>query len=846
MAASVKRKSKIHSPLILAAEIILTIGVSVAFVFSGLATLENEGRQTAEETKLDYARVEQNYISIFKTLTIPIRDKVDEGISFDEMQAYLRSNNEKYTQAIGEDIFDGIALTYKGGYARSWDYGDYSHYDPTKRIWYQRAQEAGGEPVLVPPYVSYLGVNAPSADQVIEITVAQKYNDEVSFDLDLKLGEISSLINNKNASYDGASVLLYEKNGYILAATDSTLYSHNVQVADSAVSESLMKALAASKNAQEQLRFAIVSGQAEYLYTSSDGEGNCYVILVPFLSFFVKNLLLAMLIMILLIALECIIFIKNRQVISGMNRASVLQRHVLESIAYHYEAVFIGNAVTGKHTNIHSVRGMTGILENIIGNEEKLQEYAEQHVKEEYRQEFVRALLPKNVSEALSESSSAFVRVQMTDEHWYSIRTIRDREYEKSHSYFTFIENADEEMEHQLKLREALDNANAATAAKTEFLSRMSHDIRTPLNGIIGMTFFANKEDNPPATKEYLAKIDTSSKFLLGLVNDILDMSKVESNRVELRAEPYTFGMLANYLNAVIVPLCENKGISFVRDLQPDPDHTPLIDSLRGNQIIFNLFSNAVKYTPEGGTILFRFHQKMLPDGKVQIHMEITDNGVGMSEDFQKVLFEPFTQENRDDASDKRGTGLGLAIVKKMAELMGGTISVESKEGKGTTFLLDGSFECISNDQLPKNEKLTRSEHFSSGILKDKRVLVCEDHPMNQEIIRKLLENESMIVEIAGDGADGVKKFSSSEEGTYDVILMDIRMPNVNGYEATKIIRSLNRADAKTVPIIAMTADAFAEDIRKCLDAGMNEHIAKPIDPLQLVDVLVRFLSGTV
>jgi hypothetical protein len=365
MAAPVKRKSKIHSPLILAAEIILTIGVSVAFVFSGLATLENEGRQAAGETKQDYARMEQNYISSFEALTIPIKEKVDEGISFDEMQAYLRSNDEKYAQAIGEGVFDGIALTYKGGYARSWSYGDYSDYDPTKRIWYQRAQEAGGEPVLVPPYVSYLGTNAPSADQVIEITVAQKYSDEVSFDLDLKLSEISTLIKNKTASYDGASVLLYEKNGYILAATDSALYSHNVLVADSAVTESLMNALTASRNAQEQLRFAIVSGRAEYLYTSSDGEGNCYVILVPFLSFFVENILLAMLITILLIALECIIFIKNRQVISGMNKASILQRHVLESIAYHYEAVFIGNSVTGRNTEIHSVHRMKGILESI-------------------------------------------------------------------------------------------------------------------------------------------------------------------------------------------------------------------------------------------------------------------------------------------------------------------------------------------------------------------------------------------------------------------------------------------------------------------------------------------------
>jgi CheY-like chemotaxis protein len=234
----------------------------------------------------------------------------------------------------------------------------------------------------------------------------------------------------------------------------------------------------------------------------------------------------------------------------------------------------------------------------------------------------------------------------------------------------------------------------------------------------------------------------------------------------------------------------------------------------------------------------------MVQDDRMRMRMKISDNGIGMSEEFQKVLFEPFTQENRNDVSEQRGTGLGLAIVKKMVTLMGGTISVDSRVGEGTTFVMEGEYPCIRNKELPRNDKMRDAEKNDRGVLHGKRVLVCEDHPMNREIIMALLEKEKMIIDMAEDGEIGEKMFAASAEGYYDIILMDIRMPNQNGYEATAAIRAMKRGDAGTVPIIAMTADAFEQDIQKCLAAGMNGHLPKPISPRQLNDMLVRHLSG--
>ena len=260
------------------------------------------------------------------------------------------------------------------------------------------------------------------------------------------------------------------------------------------------------------------------------------------------------------------------------------------------------------------------------------------------------------------------------------------------------------------------------------------------------------------------------------------------------------------------------------------------------NQIFFNILSNAVKYTQEGGKIIFRMREHITGDAKMAFDCEVIDNGIGMSREFQEILFDPFSQEGRDDNSQSRGSGLGLAIVKKIIDLMGGTIGVDSELGKGTKFTFHFEFDSIRAEDITESD--TRFAAENDKILNGKHVLICEDHPLNQQIAKALLEERGMIVEIAENGQSGIKEFMRSSESYYDVILMDIRMPVMDGYEAARAIRKLKRKDAVKVPIIAMTADAFEEDVEKCLEVGMDGHIAKPLDPDSMAEEIAASLSG--
>lgn len=392
------------------------------------------------------------------------------------------------------------------------------------------------------------------------------------------------------------------------------------------------------------------------------------------------------------------------------------------------------------------------------------------------------------------------------------------------------------------KLSVAMEESKKANSAKSEFLSRMSHDMRTPLNVIIGMTYLAREQKLLPVVADYLAKIDRSSKFLLSLINDILDMSKVESNKIEFHAEPYPPEEFKAYMDAVIQPLVETKNQKLLIKVDIAPGYVPVMDKLRTNQIVFNLLSNAIKYTPEGGTITYTAIGKLQPDGKMHIHIEVKDNGIGMSEAFQEVLFDPFTQERQSDVASNRGTGLGMAITKRLVTLLQGTIAVQSKLNEGSIFFVDFTVKTLK-EQTVKAAKLEKqNETVKEDILEGKHILLCEDHPLNQEIGKTLLEKKGAQVVIAENGQQGLELFKTSVPYFYDAVLMDIRMPVMNGYAATAALRKLDREDAATVPIIAMTADAFADDVQKCKAAGMNDHIAKPINPKVMFTTIAKYL----
>lgn len=383
------------------------------------------------------------------------------------------------------------------------------------------------------------------------------------------------------------------------------------------------------------------------------------------------------------------------------------------------------------------------------------------------------------------------------------------------------------------------DKAEQAAQAKTEFLSRMSHDIRTPLNAIIGLTHLARKESDLQTVEDYLGKIDTSSKFLLGLINDILDMSKIENGDMTLNESPFTREEFMDSIQTVIQPLIEDKDINFVFDMTTGVECI-MADKLRFSQIFFNLLSNAAKFTPDGGTIEFiseRIEPNPDDDGKIGIRFFVRDTGIGMSEEFLKHLYDPFAQERSKLGDKARGTGLGLPIVKSLVEAMGGTISVKSELGKGTEFRIE--LYLAAAEPPAKEPETERTEQNLNGA----HILLVEDNEINSYVAKTILEQFSCVVDAAENGQIAVDKFAQSAENSYDVILMDVHMPVMDGIEATKLIRAMSRGDAVSVPIIAMTADAFDREKAQTIDAGMNEHISKPIDPDLLYNTISKYLK---
>ena len=388
-------------------------------------------------------------------------------------------------------------------------------------------------------------------------------------------------------------------------------------------------------------------------------------------------------------------------------------------------------------------------------------------------------------------------------------------------------------------LEDSLKAAEKANQAKSEFLSRMSHDIRTPMNAIIGMTAMALSYENGPGTLDCLKKIQSSSQFLLSLINDILDVSKIESRKLHLSPEPYPLENFLSQIKQIIQPLCDAKNIKFRVVANIPEDSCIMVDQIRFNQIFLNLLSNAVKYTSKDGYVEFSIENYWENESIRHIHFRICDTGIGMSEVFQKHMFEPFSQEDTKHVSTEAGTGLGLSIVKSLVELMHGEISVESKPNKGTVFLIDLEVPPCS---LPRKTSLGQSKVMDAQ-LAGHRILLCEDNELNTEVADWLLQQAGIEVQNVSDGQEAVKAFAAAAPGTYDVILMDIRMPHMDGLEATRQIRSMQRSDAKTIPILAMTADAFEEDRQRSLQAGMNGHLSKPLSPELLYQILAKVFN---
>ena len=386
----------------------------------------------------------------------------------------------------------------------------------------------------------------------------------------------------------------------------------------------------------------------------------------------------------------------------------------------------------------------------------------------------------------------------------------------------------------------AAKKAEAATEAKTEFLQRMSHDIRTPINGICGMVNMADHyADDMEKQKEYRTKVKEASNLLLELVNDVLDMSKLESGEIVLEEIPFNLSSISREVLAVIEQMAAEQNIRIVWE-KKEITHRDLIGSAGYvKRVMMNILSNAVKYNRENGHIYISCME--IPAGQpgmTTMEFVCRDTGIGMTEEFQKHIFEPFAQEHTGSRTKFAGTGLGMPIAKNLVEKMGGAITFESEEGTGTTFVIRVPFKIDMNA-----DKREKQKDVSEKSIKGLHILLAEDNELNMEIAEFMLQNEGAEVTKAWNGQEAVELFRKSKPGEFDVILMDIMMPVMNGYEATKKIRSLDREDAKMIPIIAMTANAFTEDRLRAKEAGMDEHIAKPVDGKLLINIIYKLMK---
>ncbi len=485
---------------------------------------------------------------------------------------------------------------------------------------------------------------------------------------------------------------------------------------------------------------------------------------------------------------------------------------------------------------------------------EWINDYAESCVTEKYREGFRQFTAPDNIRDRLaSERIIAYRYLACRDGHEYyemirvaGVRRAEERDDHIVHAVGLGLTVIDREMRETMAnseaLADALARAEEASKAKTAFLSNMSHEIRTPMNAIIGLDSIALHDPDIPAhTREELEKIGASAKHLLSLINDILDMSRIESGRMELREKAFSLKEFLDQINIIVGGQCEEKELVYECNVVGTHGECFVGDELKLKQVLINILGNSVKFTESPGTVRFTVEQLSAEGETCILRFTISDTGIGMDAAFIEKLFDAFSQEDATTTNRYGGSGLGMAISRRMVDMMNGEILVESEKGVGSTFTVTVPLRQAASADAPQSA--AEPEPDSIAPVAGLHVLIAEDQEMNAEILGDLLEMEEITWEWAENGHLAVEMFSQSEPHHFVAILMDMRMPVMDGLDATRAIRKLERPDAGEIPIIALTANAFEEDVRRCLEAGMNAHLSKPVDIDVLKMTLGRLIS---
>ncbi|WP_295569507.1 ATP-binding protein [uncultured Holdemanella sp.] len=519
-------------------------------------------------------------------------------------------------------------------------------------------------------------------------------------------------------------------------------------------------------------------------------------------------------------------------------------RHEVEALSAGYSYICLINLETGdveliKGNNIPGLNGRYTQMDHNI-----LLEQVNRLITEPFRESSIEFYDSKTIAKRLEGKNSLFHTCERTDGTWILSMIVPQKYDENGHIVSVLLANRDftEEKKRELEQEEALRQekikAEKANEAKSIFLFNMSHDIRTPMNAIVGYSQLMKKELTNPKLVHYQEMIEQSSKLLLSIINNVLDMARVESGKMELDENFEVVGNVSQLVCSAFAAEASRKNIELHENVNVEHKYV-IVDSTKMQEILSNLISNAIKYTPEGGKVLIDVQE--LPydkEGYVLIQTKVTDTGIGMSEEFLPSLFDLFTRERNTTLSKIPGTGLGMAIVKKFVDLMNGSIEVESKLGKGSTFTITIPHKLADKDYTYRN---IESSNECDIDFKGKRILLAEDNELNAEITTTILSEMGFEVKVVEDGILCVNEIQRQPANTYDLILMDIQMPNMDGYKATHCIRHLSQFEKANIPIIAMSANAFEEDKKKAFDAKMNDYITKPID-FQKMEVVLKYI----